>query len=635
MAGGLLVGCSRGGSGPGELFLDSVVGAIATSGEPDLWVSSVVGPPSATSASGYFVTVTACNQGSGSAESAVKLYLSKDTRIGSEDTLVGSAPTGSLHPRQCTALHVRTSSPVSVPSGLWHLGAVIDPGDTVEEVSETNNTRAGARMAIGSGADLQLARVSAPAHLSPASRFEAAVEVCNTGTASGSSDVDVYLSADMAVTLADTWVGSGSTGPLREGQCTTLTIPATAQVPAGTWHVAAWVDRASTVAELVESNNTRSGTRVVVDNGPDFTVASVMGPDSLPLGASEPIVLTATVCNEGNVGAATQVEAYLSADSVVAATDLLVGSAPVEHLEPGQCAPVRIRGAASVSSGLWHVAAWVDRANTVRELAEGNNLRIGGRAPAGRAPDLTVASVSGPRSVAATQPVRATATVCNHGTAQSLATTASFFLSLDATITASDAPLGHAAVPELLAGTCVPVELSAEARVEEGAWYVGAFVDGERRVAELSESNNARAGTLLGVGDGADLYVSSVIGPTWLREPRAFTGHITVCNQGTRPTTEAARVGLFLSTDTAITASDTLIGDAGLPALAPGQCAIVSVPEGARLPEGTWHLGAIADLYGAQAELIKDNNARVGGTVSVGSTVAALHAPAASRTAHN
>jgi hypothetical protein len=52
-------GCSRGSPGPAELFLDTVVSSIATSGKPDLWVSSVAGPSSVTPGSGYFVTVTA------------------------------------------------------------------------------------------------------------------------------------------------------------------------------------------------------------------------------------------------------------------------------------------------------------------------------------------------------------------------------------------------------------------------------------------------------------------------------------------------------------------------------------------------------------------------------------------------
>jgi len=627
MASAVAAGCSRGGVGPAELFLDAVVGAVATSGKPDLWVSSVAGPSSATSGSGYFVTVTACNQGAGRVDSQVKLYLSEDSSISSEDTLVGSTPTGLLHPKQCATLHVQTRGPVQVSEGLWYLGALIDAEDTVSEVSETNNSRLGTRMAIGSGAELVVSRVSAPGSVSPSARFETEVEVCNAGTASALADVEVYVSEDTALTDEDLKVGSGSAGLLREGQCRTLKIPSTAGAPRGQWYVAAWVDRAEAVPELVEGNNTQLGERTVVDDGPDFTVAEVSGPASLPSRSSEPMTFTATVCNRGNVTAAAQVEAYLSADSVLTAADVLVGSAQVEELAPGQCAPVSIRGAASVSSGLWHVTAWVDRANAVPERVEGNNTRFGSRVPAGSAPDLVVSEVTGPVSVAVAQPVKATATVCNPGTAASPAAAVSFFLSLDASITASDAMLGSTSVPELQAGACASVELTGRAQVEEGSWYVGAAVDGDHRVVELSESNNARAGRVLGVGDGADLYVSGISAPEYLSDAQAFTGQVTVCNQGTQTTHERARLGLFLSADAAITASDLLIGDVSLSPLGVGECTTVSVPGRAKLPEGTWYLGAIADLDGREPELLKDNNIRAGGSLAIGSTLAVLHAP--------
>ena len=195
------------------------------------------------------------------------------------------------------------------------------------------------------------------------------------------------------------------------------------------------------------------------------------------------------------------------------------------------------------------------------------------------------------------------------------------------------APAREAPLPvlELQAGACAPVELTGLADVQEGTWHVGAYVDSDNRVVELSESNNIRAGGVLGVGEGADLYVSSISGPAYLQDTQSFTGQITVCNQGTRSTRESARVDVFLSSDGAITASDLLVGEVSLPELAAGQCTTVSVP-GARLPAGTWYLGAIVDLEGREPELLKDNNIQVGGSLAIGSTLAALHMPSSAHT---
>jgi subtilase family serine protease len=616
VAGGLLVGCGRGNSGPAELFLDSMVSAATSSGTPDLWVSSVSAPPSAQSLSGAWVTVLACNQGAGSAHSRVNLYLSADTSITAEDLLVGSGSTGLLHPRQCATLHLKTESAAHVSRGLFYVGAVIDPNGAVSEASETNNARAGTRMAVGEGADLTVAQVSGPASLAPAASFKTAVTVCNTGTAAAAGQVEVYLSEDNTVSTADVRVGSGATDMLLEGQCSTVTIASTASVAEGAWHVGAWVNRAQTVAELTDTNNTRVGNKATVGRGPDFTVSAVSSPESL---ASEGVAaFQATVCNQGNGVGSTEVEVYLSADSVLTAADTRVGSAVVEALEPGQCAPVSISGAPGVSSGRWYVAGWVDRGAAAAELQESNNTRFGNRAPVGNGADLVVSEVSGPRGVGLGQQVSAGAKVCNQGTAASPAAEVAFYLSLDTSMTGADALLGTARVAALKAGECETVKLSGAVNVEEGSWYLGASVDSGYGVEELSESNNARTGEVLGVGEGADLVIASVTGPAGSQSEQSFTGKVTVCNEGTRPMLTGSRVDLYLSLDAGISAADRFMGEVAVPALGVGECLVAAVPVGMRAPEGTWYLGAIADRDGREAELIEDNNVQVGSTLVVG-----------------
>ena len=112
VAGGLLAGCGRGNVGPAELFLDSMLSAVTSSQAPDLWVSSVAGPPSALEPTGYFVTVTACNQGTVSASSTVDLYLSEDTRIDATDPRVGGHRT---FPRFSTTDPGPTECPTECP----------------------------------------------------------------------------------------------------------------------------------------------------------------------------------------------------------------------------------------------------------------------------------------------------------------------------------------------------------------------------------------------------------------------------------------------------------------------------------------------------------------------------------------
>ncbi|HLL05750.1 MAG TPA: CARDB domain-containing protein [Myxococcaceae bacterium] len=619
VAGGVLAGCGRGNSGPAELFLDSMVSAITSSGTPDLWVSSVSAPASAVSSSGSFVTVTACNQGAGSAGSRVNVYLSADTSITAGDTLVGSGSTGTLHPQQCATLHLKMADPESLTRGLFYVGARVDPNDAVSEASETNNARAGTRMALGSGADLTVARVSGPESLLPSARFETAVTVCNTGTAAAApGHVEVYLSEDATVTAADFRVGSGATQVLSEGQCSTVRVDSVASVPEGSWHVGAWVNRAQAVAELTDSNNLRVGHTAAVGRGPDFTVMAVSGPASLVGGGMEPAGFQATVCNTGTQAGSTEVEVFLSEDAALTAQDARVGSAAVEALEPGQCTPVRVSGPVAVSSGRWFVAARVDGAARVTELRENNNTRFGNRPSVGSGPDLVVSEVRGPLSVSAEEQVSAAATVCNQGTARSAGAEVAFYLSLDTTVTTADVVLGTAPVAGLEVGECTPVKVAGAVKVEAGSWYVGASVDSGYAVAELSESNNARTGERLGVGAGAELMIASISAPERVRSEEPFTSQVTVCNQGTRPMSAGTRVNVSLSLDAGISAADRQLGVVAVPALGAGQCEVASVAVSAEVPEGSWYVGALVDRDGGEPELIEDNNVRVGGGLVVG-----------------
>jgi subtilase family serine protease len=624
----VLTGCGPESPGQVEPSLESSQSPITASGTPDLWVSSVSGPSSiATAGSGFSLTVAACNQGAGSTSSTVKLYLSADTVITPTDTLVGSAATGTLHPSQCTLLHVPIAGLSALPSGQRYVGAIIDPDNTVTEASETNNTRSGNKLAFGPNPDFSIARVSAPLSLLPSEFFEPAVTVCNEGTTAGSSMVAIYLSADSTLTADDTKVGHAPTGTLSAGQCTTLLVRAQAQVPPGQWYVGAWVDVANEVAELREGNNTRVGSRSSIDSRPDLTVSAVSGP--VAFSSASPLTLTATVCNQGRAAVSSQVEFYLSSDNILTPTDALLGSASISDLEPGRCSPVSFSGPTSVGAGRWYAGAWVDRANTVNEAVEDNNTRIGDRPARGDKPDLVVTDLNGPSSAVYAQPVATSATVCNQGTTPSAGTHLSFFLSSDTAITAADTLLGKVPVPGLQVGECAPVEASGPANVTDGPWYVGAWVDPDGAVAELVENNNTqRVSDLLGVGEAADLTISRLTS----RPVRALIeARLTVCNQGTRPSLAPSRVSLYASSDAAVASWDFFLGEASLPVLLAGRCTDVTLSTSSELPEGMWYVGAIVDRSNTEPELQEDNNTRVGNFLMWGAFpdyVVSLHAPA-------
>ena len=140
-------------------------------------------------------------------------------------------------------------------------------------------------------------------------------------------------------------------------------------------------------------------------------------------------------------------------------------------------------------------------------------------APAGLMPDLVVgppmvtdSTLAPGQSFTLSVPVR------NRGSTRAAATTLRYYLSSDATISASDRAVGTDAVSALAAGASRSESIALDAPGSAGTYYYGACVEA---VSEESDtSNNCSVGVLITVESG---------GPALT----AFTGEITTCS-GTR-----------------------------------------------------------------------------------------------------
>ncbi|HEX8823191.1 MAG TPA: CARDB domain-containing protein, partial [Archangium sp.] len=496
--------------------------------KPDFVVTSVTGPASVKPDRQFTATVTVCNQGTQADSTEVELYLSKDATITpmmwtspnpNADLPLLRSPTHHLNPGQCQTLTQSVSA--SVPSeGAWYVGAAVDPENYRPELIEDNNTLAGTRMGVGYLSDIVVTSVTGPASVKPGQSFDATVTVCNQGTMGDSTDVQLYLSKD--ATITPTMMPDPSTDQpldflvinyLGAGQCQTLTKSVSAWVPSeGAWYVGAVADPGNFRPELIEDNNTLAGTRMGVGQKSDIVVTSVKGPTSVLPG--QQFNATVTVCNQGTLADATDVELYLSKDDIITptympdpSTDQPLGFLPVGHLNPGQCQTLAMPVSTWVpSEGAWYLGAVADPGNFRPELIEDNNTLAGTRMGIGNRPDFIVTSVVGPSSVRLGQPFNATVTVCNQGTQREF-TDVHVYLSSDATITptmtpdpTSDQPVGFFHVEDLDPGQCQTVTQSVNAWVpSSGAWYLGAATNPSGYHPELIEDNNTRAGTILSV----------------------------------------------------------------------------------------------------------------------------------------
>lgn len=124
----------------------------------------------------------------------------------------------------------------------------------------------------------------------------------------------------------------------------------------------------------------------------------------------------------------------------------------------------------------------------------------------------------------------------------------------------------------------------------------------------------------LTVAPQVDLVMTNVsTTATFMPLGNIATVSTTVKNQGAVATTTATTIGIYLSSDGTITTGDTLIGTRTVPGLVAGESSAgtttVTIP--ASLITGTYYLGAIADKYNQQLEMVETNNALTGVAIPV------------------
>ncbi|SNY30258.1 CARDB domain-containing protein [Paractinoplanes atraurantiacus] len=216
---------------------------------PDLTVTSVTWSPSSPDEA-TAVTVSATVRNAGSATAGA---TSVDVRL--NGNVVGSANVGSLTAGATATVQVNAGRRAQ---GSYQVSAVVDPADTVAELSNDNNTLTASSplvVAQAPGPDLQVTSVTpTPANPAVGAPVSFSVAVNNRGTSAAAASVT-------RVTVGSTTLNA-TTGAIAAGATATVTV--------GTWTAAsggatitAIADATNVVAETNENNNTRTQSVVV------------------------------------------------------------------------------------------------------------------------------------------------------------------------------------------------------------------------------------------------------------------------------------------------------------------------------------------------------------------------------------
>ena len=480
-------------SGSGYVIAGTPSGTVTIISDdvaPDLIVSTLTVPSTAGAGLTMTVTDTTRNQGTGPvAASTTSFYLSTNGTLDAGDTFVGSRDVPALTNGAIDTTTTVLTLPTEIGAGLMWLIAKADGPNAFSEPNEINNTRYGS---VRVGPDLVISALTVPAVAGPGATVNITDTTANSGAGNAAtSSTRFYLSTNFALDATDVELGLRSVVALSHGSSSTgvitpVTIPT--NVPSGTFYVIAVADDGNGVPESNETNNTRFAT---VRVGPDLYVAMSGSPARAASG--ERISVTDTTKNNGGGTAGASTTAfYLSTDATLDAGDPRLGSRPVGPLDVGASSgSSTFVNLPSVEAGKYYVIANADDGADIAETQENNNdrftsIQIG--------PDLA-SSVTAPSTAIAGATITVNDTTRNYGADTAGASTTRFYLSLNATLDATDITLvEQRSVPAIAANglntgstsVTLPAGLT-------GRYYLLSAADGFAVVLESNELNNMGA----------------------------------------------------------------------------------------------------------------------------------------------
>ncbi|WP_158079855.1 CARDB domain-containing protein [Archangium sp. Cb G35] len=262
-----------------ELVEDNNAGTgnhVGVGWRPDFVITSVTGPASIQPDQPLSANIEVCNRGTLADRAYVDLYVSSDAIItpqvppqASSDVFVNHALTNILAPDECQTLSIEGST-YGVMEGANYLGAAVDVANHLPEFFEDNNVHTGSRLGVGNRPDFVVASVTGPTSARPGAFITATLEVCNQGTQPGSTMVELFLSQDTVITPptapgvpSDRPAGLTFIDNLAPGQCQTSSVEVdTWPAEPGDYYLGAIADFPNGIPELIEDNNSRTGTRI-------------------------------------------------------------------------------------------------------------------------------------------------------------------------------------------------------------------------------------------------------------------------------------------------------------------------------------------------------------------------------------
>jgi flagellar hook assembly protein FlgD len=273
---------------------------------PDLVVTNIDAPASATEGSNIMVFNTVQNQGSAATGGFyIYYYLSANTIITASDTKIGQRYVSSLGAGSSSSDNTSLTLPSGV-TGSCYVGAIVDATNAVNESKEDNNTGYDAITVIeGEKPDLIVQSITTdPINPVAGQSTSVTVTIKNQGDTTAFKDffTHLYIDPPSVPKVGDegdrAWLLDG----LAAGQ--TYAFPSyTTTFTAGTHDLYAQVDVYDQIDEREEGNNVLKKTITVIEGKkPEISLSKTSLNFSVVQGGSNPSNQTFTITNSGDTG---------------------------------------------------------------------------------------------------------------------------------------------------------------------------------------------------------------------------------------------------------------------------------------------------------------------------------------------
>lgn len=591
--------------------------------DPELIVTSVDSNfprgalPGGTTTGSY----TILNEGINTATNVVSsFYLSADTTLDpTVDTPIGTSTIASA-PNGNTTGTVSVTVPASMAAGDYYLLVEVDSNQQYTEIDETNNVFEGPRFATAyelAGSDCVVTNAQG---VNPGETLNFTLSLVNNGVPYvGSFDVRLRASTDASFDTTDPILGTVSmsfSGSNTEVGMGSFTLP-TGSLSPGLYYPICEVDSSNTVTETSEANNIVVGA-TQFGSGPDFAVASVTMPTSVPPGNAVNVVTTITnsaVPYTGNVS----YRLWASLDATLDSADSPLGNYTATFAGEASISDTEsVTFPTSLAGGRYYVIAELDYAGAIAEVSETNNSSASAMDIANaidfiaNSATLTVAS-----TVQAGDTVRVAGTASSTGLPFVGNVPVGVYFSSNDSYDATDVAgyTGLIFFPGATSGS-IDVTFTVPNSLAPGAYSILFVVNPNNTPAEADTTNNyvvAGGASRTTTVQGADLRADSVTtdtNPIFIGRTMEVT--TVIINESSTADARNFKYSLRLSENEIIRVTDPEIFLSASATIAAGQTAtftdIVQVPTFTSTV--TRYLGVIVDIESNVPETSETNNIR-------------------------